>query len=275
MKQLATIFFLALSFGVSAQIDKPACANIEPEYINRMPGFSISECKSSDYNEKEFIYYVGGKANKLIAGGHYREVWYRKNPEETNQISSAQLLLNYSNAFLKINGKILADNKTFMTASINGKEVYMQVSNSNSVNLTSYNITIVEVDKMKQDISVNLQEAIDRDGKIALYGILFDTNKSDIKPESASTLKQLVDYLNSNPQVNIFVVGHTDNIGDFDSNDKLSKDRASSVVNYLVQTGKISSDRIIAKGVGPLCPVSTNQNEQGRSLNRRVEIVKR
>lgn len=275
MKQVMSILLIALSFGVYAQNDKPSCANIEPEYINRMPGFSISECKSSDYNEKEFIYYVGGKANKLKVGGYYREVWYSKNSSETKQISSAQVLLNYNNAFTKVNGKILADNKTFMTASINGKEVYLQISNSNSPNIGSYNITIVEVDKMRQDISVNLKEAIDRDGKIALYGILFDTNKSEIKPESDPTLKQLIDYLNTNPQVNIFVVGHTDNTGDLDSNDKLSKDRASAVVNYLVLTGKISADRITAKGVGPLCPVSTNQNEQGRSLNRRVEIVKR
>jgi len=127
---------------------------------------------------------------------------------------------------------------------------------------------------MEQNIAINLGEAIERDGKAALYGILFDVGKSDIKPESAEALKQITDYLNTNPTVNIIVVGHTDNTGTYAANITLSKARADSIKNYLINTSKITTSRLMAEGVGPLCPVSTNNTEDGRKLNRRVEIVK-
>jgi outer membrane protein OmpA-like peptidoglycan-associated protein len=128
---------------------------------------------------------------------------------------------------------------------------------------------------MQQDIVINLEEALDRDGKVALYGILFDTDKSTIKPESENALQQIIDYLNEHPNVNIIVVGHTDMTGDFAHNMKLSKDRAEAVTDYLIKTGKIDSKRLTSDGVGPLCPVSTNDSEEGKTLNRRVEIVKK
>jgi outer membrane protein OmpA-like peptidoglycan-associated protein len=119
-----------------------------------------------------------------------------------------------------------------------------------------------------------MQESIDRDGKIALYGILFDTDKSDIKPESKVALNEIKDYLNENPTIKIFIVGHTDNTGIFSNNTTLSKARATSIKNYLVSIGKIQAVRLSTDGVASLCPISTNDTEQGRKLNRRVEIVK-
>jgi outer membrane protein OmpA-like peptidoglycan-associated protein len=135
-------------------------------------------------------------------------------------------------------------------------------------------VTIVEVKNMKQELVLTIQESIEKDGKAALYGILFDVGKSIIKPESADALKQIIDYLNTNPQVKIIIVGHTDNTGNFLSNITLSKDRAESIKTYLVNTGKIDISRLQSDGVGPLCPVTTNATDDGRKLNRRVEIVK-
>ena len=127
---------------------------------------------------------------------------------------------------------------------------------------------------MKQDIEINMSEGIDRDGKIALYGILFDVGKSVIKPESAPALQMVIDYLVANPAVKIYVVGHTDNTGLFASNITLSKARAKAVKDYLVTKGKIAATRLGSDGVGSLCPVATNGTEEGKALNRRVEIVK-
>jgi outer membrane protein OmpA-like peptidoglycan-associated protein len=95
-----------------------------------------------------------------------------------------------------------------------------------------------------------------------------------VKPESAKALEQLTDYLNSNPLLQIIIVGHTDNTGNFANNILLSKTRAESIKNYLVNSSKIGSGRLLAEGVGSLCPVSTNSTEDGKQLNRRVEIVK-
>jgi OmpA-OmpF porin, OOP family len=274
MKKLLTFCMIALSIFSFGQQDVDRCKDIEPSYLQRLPGFSISDCKFSEFNEKEFIYYVNGKAVKIKKAGVYREIWYQKTPGETRNYSSEQILQNYNNAILKNKGKVLSDNKSMMSASINGKEVTLQIPTSNSANVKAYQIFIVESASMEQEIELNLGEAIDTDGKAVLYGILFDTGKSDIKPESAESLKKIAEYLNANPTVKIIVVGHTDNAGTFASNMTLSKARAESIKNYLITTSKINTSRLLAEGVGPLCPVSTNSTEEGKKLNRRVEIVK-
>lgn len=273
MKQQLFIFLTMVSSFCYAQ-DTERCKDIEPTYLQRLPGFYIGDCRFSEYKEYEFIYYVNGKATKLNKAGVYREIWFRKKSDDTRQYSSDQILLNYNNAILKNKGKILDNSKTTMTASINGREVVLQIPSSNSSNALAYQIFMVEVAPLNQEIELNLGEAIDTDGKATLYGILFDTGKSEIKLESAEALKDIIEYLNANPTVNIIVVGHTDNVGTFASNMTLSKTRAESIKNYLVTTGKISSSRLMSDGVGSLCPVSTNTTEEGKKRNRRVEIVK-
>lgn len=274
MKKLLLFLFLLIKLMAYAQ-DTPRCPNAEPTYMNRMPGFYINDCKNSDYNDAEFIYYVKGKAFKINKSGKYYNVWYSKNENETKKYSGAQINQNYYNAVMKIKGTALDDRKTMFSAKLNGKEIYIQVHTAeNSTDTKSYRIEVLEVDAMEQEIAINLDEAIDRDGKAALYGILFDVGKSDIKPESAEALKQITDYLNANPAVNIIVVGHTDNTGTYANNILLSKARAESVKNYLISVGKINTSRLMSEGAGQYCPVTTNATEDGRTLNRRVEIVK-
>jgi outer membrane protein OmpA-like peptidoglycan-associated protein len=277
MRKLLTICLTLLSLVSFAQDpqDTPRCPNAEPTYLSRMPGFYVSDCKNSDYNDAEFVYWVDGKANKINKSGKYYHVFYYKKEGETRKFSSAQINQNYNNAILKVKGKVLDKKKTVFFANIDGKEVYIQVHTAeNSTDLGSYNIEVVEVEVMQQDITVNMEEGIEKDGKIALYGILFDVGKSVIKPESAEALQQVTDYLNANPAVKIVVVGHTDNTGTYAGNITLSKARAESVKNYLVNTGKIAATRLMSEGAGQFCPVTTNATEEGRTLNRRVEIVK-
>ena len=276
MKKILILIALATCLTTSAQ-DSEKCKTSEPSYLTRMPGFYISDCKNSEYNEIKFVYDADGKTIVLNKGGKYYEIWYRKVQSETRKFSSAQVRANYSNAILKVNGKMLTGEGSSLpvfTASINGKEVYMQLHIGNSADMGSFWIQVVETDQMKQDITINLEEAIDRDGKAVLYGILFDVGKSDIKPESAEALKMINDYLNKNPSVKIIVVGHTDNTGSYTGNFTLSKARAESIKKYIIDIGKINADRIISEGVGSVCPVATNTTEDGRKLNRRVEIVK-
>ncbi|MBK6524046.1 MAG: OmpA family protein [Sphingobacteriaceae bacterium] len=256
--------------------DKKGCETIEPTYINRLPGYRINDCEESEYKEPEFIYYTGSpaKAVKIDKGGKYRQIIYFKNEGETRKFSSAEILNNYFNAITKVKGIELSKDKTMFKASINGKEVYIQIKAGNSSDVSNYIVEILEVEPMQQDIKVDLKEAIDSDGKIALYGILFDVNKATIKSESEKALQSVIDYLVSNPSVKIIVVGHTDNTGIFASNIALSKERAKAVVEYLVTKGKINASRLMPDGVGSLCPVSTNTTEAGKNLNRRVEIVK-
>jgi len=120
-----------------------------------------------------------------------------------------------------------------------------------------------------------LKKNILKDGHMAVYGIYFDTGKSDIKPESAETIKEIATLLQKNPSLQIYIVGHTDNAGKLKDNIELSNKRAVAVVKELITRYKIDASRLEAGGVGPLAPVATNDTKEGKELNRRVEIVKK
>ncbi|MBP6596877.1 MAG: DUF4892 domain-containing protein [Arenimonas sp.] len=120
-----------------------------------------------------------------------------------------------------------------------------------------------------------MQAALAGSGRVALYGILFDTDKADIKPESKPTLDEIAKFLRANPALDLVVTGHTDSQGAFDHNVALSKRRAAAVVAALVQQHGIPVARLTAFGAGMAAPVATNDDDAGRSKNRRVELVKR
>lgn len=114
---------------------------------------------------------------------------------------------------------------------------------------------------------------IGKNGRVALYGILFDFNKADIKPESNETLAEVAKYLTSNPNTKLVVAGHTDNVGNFEFNRDLSQKRAQAVVEYLVSKHQISKERLFPFGASFASPVASNATEEGKAKNRRVELV--
>ena len=118
-------------------------------------------------------------------------------------------------------------------------------------------------------------KAIDATGRIALYGIHFDTDKTEIKPASKETLAQIAKLLTDQGELELVVVGHTDNQGKLDYNMDLSKRRAEAVKRALVADYGIEAGRLAAWGVGYLAPVASNRAEDGRARNRRVELVER
>ncbi len=111
-------------------------------------------------------------------------------------------------------------------------------------------------------------------GHVALYGIYFDTDKTDIKPESQPTLQEIAKLLKQDPALKLHIVGHTDNVGAFDYNIGLSQRRAAAVVKDLTAAHGIAAARLRPAGVGMLAPVAPNDSEDGRAKNRRVELVK-
>ena len=111
-------------------------------------------------------------------------------------------------------------------------------------------------------------------GHVALYGIYFDTDKADLKPESQPALQEITKLLKQDASLKLYIVGHTDNVGAFDYNVGLSERRAAAVVRELTAKHGISAARLRPAGVGMLSPVSPNDSEPGRAKNRRVELVK-
>lgn len=130
---------------------------------------------------------------------------------------------------------------------------------------------------MKQEIVANA-ETFSNDlrstGHVAVYGIFFDTNKADIKPESAQAIAEIAKLLQADPGLNVHVVGHTDATGLLDTNLRLSQERAEAVLQSLVRTHGIVAARLHASGAGPFAPVASNDTDDGRAKNRRVELVK-
>jgi outer membrane protein OmpA-like peptidoglycan-associated protein len=115
---------------------------------------------------------------------------------------------------------------------------------------------------------------LDRNGSIALYGIEFDTGSSKLTAQSRESLDEVVKLMKKDTKLRLLVVGHTDSEGDFGINRDLSEKRAQAVVADLVKHG-VDARRLSSAGVADLAPVSTNDTEEGRARNRRVELVKR
>ena len=111
-------------------------------------------------------------------------------------------------------------------------------------------------------------------GQVNLYGIHFDFGKADIQPESKAQLDEIAKLLSANPTLKLRVTGHTDNVGTAEHNQVLSKRRADAIVAALVGNYGVAADRLTSAGLGASLPVASNDTNEGRALNRRVELVK-
>ena len=118
-----------------------------------------------------------------------------------------------------------------------------------------------------------IQGGLQADGKIALYGLFFDTGKAEIKPVSKAQLDEMAKVLQAQAALKVYIVGHTDSQGALDANLALSQQRAQAVVAALTGSYKIDAKRLQARGVASLVPVSSNADDEGRARNRRVELV--
>ena len=138
-------------------------------------------------------------------------------------------------------------------------------------------VDILETKAMQQSMVVvsasEIGKSITANGKVAIYGIFFDTGKAEIKPDSRPSLDQIAAFLKAESGVKLHVVGHTDNVGGIDSNMALSRRRAEAVVTILAREYGISATRMVGNGVASLAPVANNSTEDGRAKNRRVELV--
>jgi OOP family OmpA-OmpF porin len=112
-------------------------------------------------------------------------------------------------------------------------------------------------------------------GKVILQGVLFETNSANITKESDQSLGIISDYIKKNPNKQFYVVGHTDSDGRLDSNLKLSRARAESVIEVLIKRYNIPAESLSSHGLASLSPIASNLNSSGKRVNRRVELVER
>jgi outer membrane protein OmpA-like peptidoglycan-associated protein/outer membrane protein W len=112
---------------------------------------------------------------------------------------------------------------------------------------------------------------VEQGKSIVLPGIKFESNSAKLRPESYPILENVYESLYANPEINIRIIGYTDNVGSKEYNLQLSLERANTVRNYLLSKG-IDSSRIQAEGKGEDSPVASNETEAGKSQNRRIEF---
>jgi OmpA-OmpF porin, OOP family len=271
-RKLSILLVLLAGFIAPSFAQEEADGGKDHPVFPRMPNYYIYE-----YEEKEFDFFdmpIDSKNEEKVQRieGHKTFIRYMLK-EGSKEAGGVQISRNYGNAITKIGGTVVAtqsDYKTTYKVNRNGKEVWAYLSPTSG----DYELTIIEREAMKQDISAGeLLAALEKEGHVALY-INFDTGKDVIKPESKSIIEQVTKMLKDNPKLQVIIEGHTDNTGDKDGNQLLSEMRSASVKSALVENG-IDQKRLEAVGYGRTKPIAENDTEEGRAKNRRVEIVKK
>jgi OmpA-OmpF porin, OOP family len=181
------------------------------------------------------------------------------------------------NSPLTIDGRFL-----YGTINHNNQDIHVLIYNSvaqnDNTDITATYIEIVEPKPMQTNqvaVDANaMQAGLQTDGKMALYGIFFDTGKAEIKPESKPQLDEMAKLLNNNANLKVYIVGHTDNQGTLELNLALSQKRTQAVVAKLSGADyKVNAKRMVGRGIANLAPLASNASEEGRARNRRVELV--
>lgn len=255
-----------------AWADKPGCAD-HPLFPTRMPGYVIGSCKVEEFGVYEFL---SVKGPKTPIEGKFTFITYLFSGPRAEEPSGLAVVRNYENAIRKVGGTILqSDPIRWVNGKIvkDGKEVWAEVGKGNG----AIWLRVVEKGEMKQYVVADAAafgNDLKATGHVAVEGIYFDTNKSELKPESEQAIGEIAKLLKADLALKVYVVGHTDNVGTLEANLRLSQDRAEAVVAALVRANGIAPARLRAHGSGPCAPVASNDTDEGRAKNRRVELVK-
>lgn len=278
--RLVTLLLLLLSLTLLQSVyavsdPQDSQGSKDPDLFTRMPGFHIYWADVKAFDRYEFP--VSADKKETVEGKHTAVIYYAN--QGITLPGGLQVIRNYVNAVQAIGGQLLYEYEDggrlygIIKVANARKEIWAEVE---SAGTDQYSVRVVERQLMKQDVLANadaLTSSIKATGRVAVYGIYFDTNKADLKAESDPALAEIVKMLKGDATLKLYMVGHTDNVGQFAHNVKLSQERATAVVQALVSKHGIAAARLTPFGVGPTAPVAANSNEDGRAKNRRVELV--
>ncbi len=272
---LLMFVLIPCSVALAASDPSDESGSKDPDIFSRMPGFRISSYEAVEFDRYEF---KTGSAKSEKVEGRRTFVGYTAKEGLTHP-SGLQVIRNYVNAAKALGGNQVYDYEDggtqYATIRIirGDSEVWAEVSGANN---GMYNVQLVVKQSMRQEVVANadaLSKGIKETGRVAVYGIYFDTAKADLKPASDPALAEIVKMLKADASLKVYVVGHTDNAGQFASNLKLSQDRAGAVVHALTNKHGIAIARLTPFGAGPTSPIASNKSDEGRAKNRRVELV--
>jgi outer membrane protein OmpA-like peptidoglycan-associated protein len=256
----------------------------EHPLIRPFPGSVLDLSPAPVYqNFEEYSFRItdpetGKMAKKPVRGKFWKltyRLWDSNGKWETSH-SVLEYRENYKQAALENGGVILYEEQGWLTFTLpgdDGSETWCEVQIWNK---SQQDLRIVEQAGFKKSLKfgpAEMKAALDAEGRVQLHGILFDLGKATLQPESTKQLQHVVTLLKENPDLKLEVQGHTDDQGSEADNLELSQRRAETVIAYLGLFG-IDTGQLTPEGFGESKPVVSNDTEEGRAKNRRVELVK-
>lgn len=268
----APVLSASLSFALPQAAEPDAKGCQDHPLFTRMQGMRLATCRMFDFDKFDF---KTGKGTTVSVEGKRFEIKYQMPPGGTAP-SPLAIIRNHQQAIGAIGGSMAYEDQRYTIVKLlkDGKEVWAQVDTAWG---RGYMLTIVEKQAMAQEVTASadlFKSGLKATGHVEVPGIYFDTGKSELKPESDAAVAEIAKLLKGDPGLKVYVVGHTDNVASLDLNTKLSQTRAEAVAQALVGRHGIAAARLIGRGAGPLAPVASNDTEEGRAKNRRVELVK-
>lgn len=248
--------------------DRAGC--VESKVVTRMPGCVILRCEYKDFaaadmprTKTERNHSVEGRLEHLVyrcpAGKSPLELG--RNTE--NALKSAGFEVFYTDVYA-------GGARFYLTARKGEHWVRLNVLSD------MYELYVVQTKAMEQVMTANAEgwaAEVERTGRVAVYGINFDTAKATLRPDSEPVLNEVLKLLQTNGKWAVLVAGHTDSAGTPEANLVLSRQRAEAVIAWLAGRG-IDKVRLVPAGFGQTRPVADNATEAGRQKNRRVDLVK-
>lgn len=249
--------------------------------IKPIPGSTLDSSHSEykNFDAYTFKYEQNGESVEKKVKGKYWKLDYnflKEDGKRDESVSVLEILENFKQAALEKSGEVLRedDRNLIFTLISDGIKIWTHLEAGSWKGW--YRLHIVEEKGFKKKLTFDAEEIkkeLDEKGQIAIYGIYFDLDKSTLKIEAEKTLIEIVKLMKSYPELKIEIQGHTDSQGSREYNLKLSEKRSETVKSFITLYG-IDSSRMTTKGFGPDKPIASNDTEEGRSKNRRVELKK-
>lgn len=283
-RTLCFLFFIIITSSFLVEGTVLAKEVKEHPLIRPFPG-SVFDKNLSKYQKfNKFDFWVKNKKTNaretVNVKGEYYYLLYEVRTgsgDRVKDISKTEYFENYRTAAEEKGGKVVYEDQVYMVFTLPKSDGGTTWCRLNVVaNMGQQYLHIIDEKGMKQSITFGpkeLKDALDKDGKVLLYGIFFDLDKASLKPKSVEQLMHMVTLMQTYPDLYLEVQGHTDSQGSDEYNMTLSDKRAGTVCTFLELFG-IDPGRLVPKGYGETMPVASNDTKEGRAKNRRVELVK-
>jgi len=272
----------ALGLCLSAALPAAAQTDVEDskDYpgLNRVPGFYITAYQ--DTTAGMFDFREASDSYRRVEGHSY-VIQYALREGARNPGTSG-VGRHFASAIAAQGGTTLVEAIGSVGGSVtaswdaNGRAIWVQADVNNGG--ATYTLNVVEEDATKRAAefaATELGRMLDERGSVTVRGIVFDAGTSTVKPESAAILAEIAELLGSREELKLEIQVHTDNAGEKRANLALSEGRAAAVKDYLVTIHQTTATQLTTAGFGDSRPVGDNATDEGKTLNRRVELVKK